>query len=128
MPKSRSRRHLSLVSTLGVVLGLLAPVVLGVAAEPAQADPWDGPQPPTELTVGQLPSPRDVADLDAPLLGWQVRATRQTAYEVQVAETVAGLGEGGVWDSGKVASGTSTNVKYAGPALAAAESYAWRVR
>jgi len=128
MPEPRSRRVISLVSTLGVVLGLLVPVLLGVASSPAQADPWDGPQPPTELTVGQLPSPRDVADLDSPLLGWQVRATQQTAYQVQVAESVDGLGAGGTWDSGTVTSTTSTNVPYAGPALAAAESYVWRVR
>ena len=67
-----------------------------------------------------------------PDLFWKIRDDRrdakQTAYQVQVAESVDGLGAGGTWDSGTVASTTSTNVPYAGPALAAAESYVWRVR
>nr|WP_214106148.1 family 78 glycoside hydrolase catalytic domain [Acrocarpospora catenulata] len=78
--------------------------------------------------MGQLPSPRDVANLTAPLLGWQVGAARQTAYQVQVAENADELGVDDVWDSGKVESSASVNLAYGGSALTAAESYLWRVR
>lgn len=114
---------------LSVVIGLLAAVLfpIGVGGA-ASAAPWDGPQPPVELTVGQLPAPRDVADLSAPLLGWQVRAAQQTAYQVQIAERTDDLDGDSVWDSGKVDSSASTNVPYDGPVLEAAEGYVWRVR
>jgi alpha-L-rhamnosidase len=69
-----------------------------------------------------------------PRLSWWLRADGrgavQTAYQVRVASDAAALarGEADVWDSGKVASGTSDGVAYGGPPLAAAKRYAWTVR
>jgi alpha-L-rhamnosidase len=80
---------------------------------------------PARLTVGHLSAPVDVENLTAPLLGWQVGAGRQTAYQVQVGTTA---GASDVWDSGKVGSGANSNVPYAGPALDRASGYYWRVR
>ncbi|MEV7757786.1 family 78 glycoside hydrolase catalytic domain [Microbacterium sp. NPDC089180] len=83
---------------------------------------------PESLTVNQLPSPRDVADLSAPLLGWRVGSARQSAYQVQLALNESDLSRAPVWDSARVESSASTNVAYAGPALTPAEGYVWRVR
>ncbi len=69
-----------------------------------------------------------------PRLSWVVPdlgpAPRQVAYQVQVAYTRKELAKRGgtVWDSGRVASAESTAVAYAGPPLAAASLYHWRVR
>lgn len=67
-------------------------------------------------------------------LGWRiasdVRGTSQTAYQIQVASSRAGLLAGtiDVWDSGKVAGTTSQDVAYAGPARNATATVWWRVR
>ena len=116
-------------SPLAVVLMLVATLLL-VAPPPAPAPPAP---PPAALPPGphdQHPTaPADVADLTSPVLGWQVPAARQSAYQVQVATSGSGLASGRlVWDSRKVVSAASTNVEYAGPALAPGESYVWRVR
>ncbi|NML63846.1 family 78 glycoside hydrolase catalytic domain [Hymenobacter sp. RP-2-7] len=75
-------------------------------------------------------------DVTQPRFSWQLRApqnrrgVRQTAYELRVAASVAGLGTGkkAVWQSGKVVSDSSVNVTYAGPALQAQRRYYWQVR
>ncbi|RYC07146.1 family 78 glycoside hydrolase catalytic domain [Nocardioides zhouii] len=118
----------SLALVLTATAGLLGAVALpAVVPTPATAAPAS-PGAPSELTVAQLPSPRDVGNLTSPLLGWQVGHARQEAYQVQVAESEDRFGGGDTWDSGRVVSSLSTNVSYAGPALAPAESYVWRVR
>ena len=57
------------------------------------------------------------------------RGARQTAYRVLVATRAELLtdGKADVWDSGKVSSGQSLNVKYAGPAVKPSTRYWWRV-
>ncbi|WP_193415843.1 alpha-L-rhamnosidase N-terminal domain-containing protein, partial [Hymenobacter coccineus] len=76
-------------------------------------------------------------DVARPRFSWQLlaakdrRGVRQTAYEVRVAASAAGLAQGGpatVWNSGKVASDSSVNVTYAGPALQLNRRYHWQVR
>jgi hypothetical protein len=69
-----------------------------------------------------------------PALGWEISASQrntvQTAYQVLVAESLKQLkqGLGDSWDSGKVASGASIQVAYAGRALQPAHTYYWQVR
>lgn len=69
-----------------------------------------------------------------PRFGWQLMATQrnteQTAYEVQVAESVAALASGKKlqWSSGKVVSAASIWVPYGGPALQSGRRYYWKVR
>ena len=75
-------------------------------------------------------------DVTRPRFSWQLsapkdrRGVRQTAYELRVAPSVAELAAGkkAVWQSGKVASDSSVNVTYAGPALQAQQRYYWQVR
>ena len=70
--------------------------------------------------------------LTAPRLSWQLtssgRGAVQSAYQVRVATTEAGLSSPDVWDSGKVDSDASVEVPYDGPDLEGATAYAWQVR
>ncbi len=72
-----------------------------------------------------------------PRLGWTVEAAetgarglRQTAYRIQVASTPEKLAEGAAdrWDSGKVESGDSVLIPYAGETLTSRMRCHWRVR
>jgi len=72
-------------------------------------------------------------DVPQPRLSWQMqseqRGARQTAYQILVAATEAGLAGGELWwDSGKVETEQSTQVVYLGPALAAGQRVYWKVR
>jgi len=88
---------------------------------------------PLDLSCESLKEPLGM-DVAQPRLSWKLtdsrRGAKQTAYEIQVASSAAKLAadQADVWDSGKIASGTSRNLLYGGPALAASRRYYWRVR
>ncbi|MBS1976746.1 MAG: family 78 glycoside hydrolase catalytic domain [Bacteroidetes bacterium] len=67
-----------------------------------------------------------------PRFSWQLLADRrnvlQTAYEIRVSSTAAGLSKGDQWNSGKVSSDRSTFVAYAGKPLQSGKEYYWQVR
>ena len=73
-------------------------------------------------------------DETAPRLTWLIessdRGAAQSAYHVLVASSEALLrkDKGDLWDSGKVASGQSVNVAYAGSPLASRQQCFWKVR
>ncbi len=73
-------------------------------------------------------------DVAKPRLSWLLhaerRAERQTAWQVQVATSPTALAAGKdvLWDSGKIASGETFGLEYAGPTLRANGAYFWRVR
>ncbi|MFF3884315.1 alpha-L-rhamnosidase [Streptomyces sp. NPDC001914] len=71
-------------------------------------------------------------DAPHPRLSWPMVSdepgTRQSAYRIRVATSASGLSRPDVWDSGKVTSGQSVLVPYAGPRLAARTRYFWSVR
>ncbi|HOL89142.1 MAG TPA: family 78 glycoside hydrolase catalytic domain [Anaerohalosphaeraceae bacterium] len=73
-------------------------------------------------------------DTPRPRLSWVIHSARQgvfqSAYQILVASSEQNLAEGraDIWDSGKVLSGQSVNVEYAGPPLKSAASYFWKVR
>src|SRR4051812_46705068 len=87
---------------------------------------------PLRLQVDNLDKPLGIDDA-TPRFSWQLKdaaqGAKQTAYRVVVATRpdLLAEGKGDVWDSGKVASGQSLNVKYAGPALKPSTRYFWRV-
>ncbi len=59
----------------------------------------------------------------------EARATRQTAYQLQVAETRDALDRGELlWDTDRVESSRSIQVEYGGPNLESGKRYFWRVR
>ena len=66
-------------------------------------------------------------DIAAPRFSWQLsgdkRNIQQTAYEIKVAS-----GKATVWNSGKISSGESVHVGYAGIAVQSGKIYTWQVR
>ncbi|MBL7261629.1 alpha-L-rhamnosidase [Paractinoplanes lichenicola] len=113
------------------VIGLIAAVIMIVAAAPAPARAAAPALSAAGLTVEGVAGALGL-DTPAPRLGWLVnsaqRGVTQSAYQVRVATTAAKLSKADVWDSGRTASANSTQVPYGGPALASATRYHWQVR
>jgi alpha-L-rhamnosidase len=88
---------------------------------------------PGHLRVEYLSNPTGI-DVRQPRFQWVLggtgRGEMQTAYQILVASSSANLAgnRGDVWDSGKVASGDSTQVVYNGKALESGHTYYWKVR
>ncbi len=88
---------------------------------------------PTKLRCEYVASPLGV-DTIAPRLFWVLegdeRGQRQTAYEILAATSEKHLaaGEGNLWDSGKVDSGETIQVPYAGRELKSTQQVFWKVR
>ncbi len=88
---------------------------------------------PVELRVDNLANPLGIDD-PTPKFSWQLSdaepGAKQTAYEVLVASSLELLAQGkaDVWDSGRVESAQSLNVRYGGPALKPSSRYLWCVK
>jgi alpha-L-rhamnosidase len=75
-------------------------------------------------------------DNTSPRLSWKlaqenpVRGQKQTAYQILVASSLKNLKEniGDVWNSGKIQSNQSVNVKYNGSDLSSVQQYFWKVK
>ncbi|MEV0323273.1 alpha-L-rhamnosidase [Streptomyces sp. NPDC050658] len=71
-------------------------------------------------------------DVPRPRLSWPLASDKegqaQSAYQVRVATSPGRLADPDVWDSGKVTSGDSVLVPYAGPELKPRTRYHWSVR
>ncbi len=73
-------------------------------------------------------------DSAQPRLQWRVesneRGQRQTAYQVLVASSAEVLAQerGDLWDSGRVESGETTFIRYAGVKLTSAQKVFWKTR
>jgi len=110
----------------GVIPGAVVLTMASARAQEARTGP-------AVLQVDNLKTPLGIDD-PAPKFSWQLqdpaRGARQTAYEVLVASSEQALRDGhaDVWDSGRVVSAQSLNVKYAGPALAPSTRYYWQVK
>jgi alpha-L-rhamnosidase len=119
------RRSKYLPVLCGMLFSALA-VALVASAQAVQAGP-------TELRVDDLRTPLGIDDA-APRFSWQLRdpqrGARQTAYEVLVASSAEALkqGKADVWDSGRVDSDQSLNVRYSGPAVTPSKRYFWLVK
>src|SRR5271157_2905709 len=87
---------------------------------------------PAALRVDEMSTPLGIDDTQ-PRFSWQLRdsreGARQTAYQLLVATQpeLLAAGKADVWDSGRVASGQSVEVQYAGPAIAPSTRYYWKV-
>ena len=111
---------------LGLALVAATPW-LSVAARPATTGP-------VALQVDNLATPLGIDDV-TPLFSWALqdpaKGARQTAYQILVAsrpELLTGApGKVDLWDSGRIASDRSLNLRYAGAPLEASTRYFWRV-
>src|SRR5579863_7035389 len=87
---------------------------------------------PVKLECESLSTPLGM-DSKEPLLSWQMEdsraGARQTAYQIVVGPTEAGVaaGKGDLWDSGRVESQIPQGVPYKGAALEPSKRYYWRV-
>ncbi|MGP8246056.1 MAG: glycoside hydrolase family 78 protein [Bryobacteraceae bacterium] len=91
---------------------------------------------PGQLRVEYRANPEGI-DVGQPRFSWiltpgnaRARGLRQTAYRILVSSSERALrhGKGDLWDSGKIASGESTQVAYAGHPLASGAAAFWLVR
>ncbi|MHC4996369.1 MAG: family 78 glycoside hydrolase catalytic domain, partial [Planctomycetota bacterium] len=88
---------------------------------------------PVALRCEYRPNPLGVDD-SRPRLSWRVEAAGrgkgQSAYRVLVASSAELLakGAGDLWDSGKVASGQTNQIEYAGKPLVSRQACYWKVR
>jgi alpha-L-rhamnosidase len=86
----------------------------------------------TDLRCEHEASPIGI-DTEAPQLSWVLqsiqRNTRQTAYRVIVADDPIHLksNSGNIWDSKKIWSDNSVQVKYAGKKLQPVKTYYWKI-
>lgn len=86
----------------------------------------------TGLTCEYLTNPLGV-DVMHPRFSWKIRSEQrgiyQKAYQIIVSESLENVqhSNGGLWNSGKVASDRSVNVEYAGNLLSGNTKYYWRV-
>src|ERR1051326_1717232 len=86
----------------------------------------------TDLKCEYATDPLGV-DLAQPRLFWRVasdeRGQRQTAYRILVASSAENLTQnrGDLWDSGRVDSDATTQIRYAGNTLASSEKVFWKV-
>jgi alpha-L-rhamnosidase len=114
---------------LGGALGIILLIAAIPSAQAFQAETTA----PSNLLCNAMQGPRGI-DIPHPELSWQLqdsrRGAKQTAYEIRVTSAAEALprNEADVWDSGKVVSGQSINVPYAGPALQSRQRYYWQVR
>ncbi len=85
---------------------------------------------PVQLRVEHQSQPLAV-DVTSPRFSWQSDATTpdwlQTGYELRVATAPEKLEHPDVWDSGRIASSASVDIRYAGPALSGSVRYVWQV-
>ena len=116
--------------TLRALLGMLLPGMALAAVLP------------TQLRCEYLVNPLGI-DAEKPRLSWtidevdskiqdaaQERGLIQAGYQILVASTADGLKQdkGDLWDSGKVLSGSTSQIEYAGSALTSRQRCFWKVR
>src|SRR5690606_22520284 len=87
----------------------------------------------SNLTVEAMTTALGI-DATKPRLSWQItgndRGVRQSAYRILVSSSQALLdeGTGDLWDSGKIVSSQSLDIRYAGKELVSRQRCYWKVR
>lgn len=122
-----------LVGCLSFALVLRSPGAVARDAEATTASITNGVIQPVQLFCEYT---RDPVGIEAqhPELGWVLASTarnqKQQAYQILVASTPSRLAanEGDLWDSGRVPSGASSHVAYAGAPLTSRLRCYWKVR
>ena len=127
----RMRVHARHTVAIAAVLTAACAAAAAAVTRAADAPPSDLRA--TGLRCASLTNPIGVDD-PRPLLSWTLtadhRGASQSAYQVVVATTAAGLDAAGpdLWDSGRVTSAAQAHVPYGGKPLSARQAVAWRVR
>lgn len=123
--KTNKLNHPAKYLKVVLLLSCLYLSILGLnAAEPININ---------NLRCELLKDPEGI-DVPAPRLSWEIsgaqRALEQTAFQVIVSSSPEKLdaGNGDLWNSGKVQSGQSVNISYAGIPLKSGSQYFWKVK
>ena len=112
---------------------ICAAFLLGLLFLGNSASAGPGAKNPRELRTDSLSHPLGI-DSPRPFLSWRLQddtpAAKQSAYEILVYSKPPAAIETkpDVWDSGRVASSTSTGVPYGGRELEPEKRYFWRVK
>jgi len=115
---------------LRLILILLAFSFAGAAAS---ADSGSGALSPVHLRCEYLLDPLGIDETE-PRLSWRVESDQrgqvQTAYRIIVASDAEklALGQGDMWDTGKVVSDETLHIPYAGKELTSKQACFWKVR
>ena len=115
-----------------VIKWLCAAVCISAGLVTSAQGPASTTTGPVHLQVDDLQHPLGIDDV-TPRFSWQLndtaRGSLQTAYRMLVATKPEMLrdGKADIWDSKKVSSAQSLNVKYAGSAVKPSTRYWWRV-
>jgi alpha-L-rhamnosidase len=120
------RQYLRIVCAFVFLLAIVGttPTIWGASTPPSK---------PIALKCDSLVEPLGIDTLE-PRLSWQLQdkgwGAKQTAYEILVSKrpSASGALKADIWDSGRIASEQSVDVRYAGPALEAQKRYYWQVR
>lgn len=127
------KKHTKLSALLCIVLSLCMLLQLMPFSVFAQGENTS-PTAPTGLLLDLLEKNLGLDNLTNPSMSWIVNDADnnevQSAYQILVSSSKerADAGIGDVWDSGKVTSAKSTDVRYGGSALAPDSIYYWQVR
>ena len=112
----------------------LVALAVGVGATPGRSAPQlDATAAPVRLQTQLRADPLAVNSVH-PQLGWMLpwkgRGEFQSAYEILVASSPERLehNQGNIWNSGKVLSDQSINIRYAGSPLKSRQRCFWKVR
>lgn len=107
--------------------------LLSLMACRQSADTNRPPEAPTHLLTDLLSEPLGIENQN-PLMGWVVNDPdpneHQTAYQILVSDCLDQLAsdQGNVWNSGKLHSSESSNVRFEGQPLEPDHVYFWKVR
>jgi len=88
---------------------------------------------PSNLKCENIKSPVGI-DIPVPCLSWQliseVRKSKQIAYQIIVTDNLKKINKktGNFWNSGKIISSESMNIRYKGKELSSGHKFYWRVR
>src|SRR5437868_3240830 len=112
-------KRFDLFARLLIALAIVAAVADELPAQSLASNLW-----PNGLRCEYLVNPQGI-DSSPPRLEWVIesssaeRGRRQTAYQILVAASEAGLraGRGDLWDSGRVYSNQTAQISYAGQPL-----------
>ncbi|MEI6177272.1 MAG: glycoside hydrolase family 78 protein [Verrucomicrobiota bacterium] len=95
--------------------------------------PYAGTLSPTKLRCEYLENPLGI-DVLQPRLTWihtsDERGAKQTAYQILVASSESAMekGQADLWDSGKIASDETSQIRYSGKPLDSRQQAVWKVR
>ena len=109
---------------VGFIVRILVALAVAAVVSCKQAEPQL-----VGLAVEYVETPLGV-DTQKPRFGWRmhsegnIRGLQQVAYQVEVWDETGNA----VWNSGKVESGISQNVEYAGRNLLPTTRYTWKVK